>query len=135
MRLRLQRNPGNHETSKHFQSTPNTGAKDDLNFTKNETIDCHGGRLYLLCGRIKELETGGSNDDVVVDEPSQGEPARQEEDICVLWNHVPEEITLNRTSSSISYKFAMTVDTQAGHVRQEMMDGNVNFQHDSFIRC
>lgn len=131
IKLKLQRNPGNVRRSpgenhnENFQSTPNTGEKDDLNFTKNETIDCHGARLYLLCGRIKELETGGSDD--VVGGPTEGEPSRQEEDICVLWNHVPEEITLSRTASSISYKFAMAVDTQAGHVRQEMMDGNVNF--------
>jgi hypothetical protein len=132
IKLKLQQNPGNvnrrspgENFNENFQSTPNTGEKDDLNFTQNETIDCHGARLYLLCGRIKELETGGSDD--IVSEATEEEPARQEEDICVLWNHVPEEITLNRTASSISYKFAMAVDTQAGHVRQEMMDGNVNF--------
>lgn len=108
----------------NFQSTPGTGEKDDLKFTKNETID--GGRLYLLCGRIREPEDGGNeyNEQRL---GSQGEPARQEEDVCVLWNHVPEEITLGGTASSISYKFAMAVDTHADDVRLEMMEGNVEF--------
>lgn len=110
----------------NFQSTPGTGEKDDLKFTKNETIDVDGARLYLLCGHIRELENGG-NEYNEQRQRSQGEPARQEEDVCVLWNHVPEEITLRRTASSISYKFAMAVDTQAADVRQEMMDGNVKF--------
>lgn len=123
--MELRRNPGNGESSdesnNNFQSTPNTGEKDDLEFTKNETIDFDGARLYLLCGHVRELENGGSEK-----EATQEEPARQEEDACVLWNHVPEHITLKQTASSISYKFVMAVDKEAD-VRQEMMDGNVKF--------
>lgn len=120
----------------NFQSTPNAGMKDDLMFTKNETIDVDGARLYLLCGHIRELENGGNGENEQSEynekrqqreEATEEEPARQEEDVCVLWNHVPEEITLKRTASSISYKFAMAVDTQAADVRQEMMNGNVKF--------
>lgn len=154
--MKLQRNPGNDEASikalrresfreshnlhnnesnnKNSQSTPYTGEKDDLIFTKNETIDFDGAQLYLLCGRVRELENGGKernefdfNEKQQREEATEGEPARQEEDVCVLWNHVPEEITLHRTASSISYKFVMAVDTQEVHVRQEMMDGNVKF--------
>jgi hypothetical protein len=149
--LKLQRNPGNDEAkaenvrwrrespgnegdeSNNFQSTPNTGEKDDLKFTKNETIDFDGARLYLLCGHIRELENGGIGNNEKRrqqqrrEEATQEEPARQEEDVCVLWNHVPERITLKRTASSISYKFAMAVDKEAADVRQEMMDGNVKF--------
>jgi hypothetical protein len=51
------------------------------------------------------------------------EPMRQEEDVCVLWNHVPEELTLDTTASSISYKFVMAVDIQEADVRQEIVDG------------
>lgn len=123
------------EDLKNFQSTPysytlNIG-KDDLEFTKNETIDFDDTRLYLLCGHIKELENGGKERNNFNEKQQQRlteeEPERQEEDVCVLWNHVPEEITLRRAASSISYKFAMAVDTQAVDVRQEMMDGNVDF--------
>lgn len=126
--------------NEYTQSTPYHGEKDDLdlNFTKNETIDIDGARLYLLCGHIKELENGGNDQSKFHarqkqqrqrEEATQEEPARQEEDVCVVWNHVPEEITLHRTASSISYKFAMAVDTQAVNVRQEMMDGKVYMIH------
>lgn len=118
----------------NFQSTPYTAEKNDLKFTKNETIDCDGIRLYLLCGRVRESENGGKERSEYNEkqrqrreEATEEEPARQEEDVCVLWNHVPEEITLKRTASSISYTFAMAVDTQAADVRQEMSDGNVKF--------
>lgn len=148
--MKLHRNPGNVEATtkaqsedsssesnnlsnnepnnKNSQSTPHTDEKDDLIFNKNETIDFDGVRLYLRCGRIKELENGGNERNKLEfnerEEATEEEPTRQEEDVCVLWNHVPEEITLNQEASSISYKFVMAVDTQEIHVRQEMMDGN-----------
>lgn len=151
--MKLQRNPGNGEAAtkarsgdsssesnnlgnnepdnENSQSTPHIGEKDDLIFTKNETIDFDGARLYLRCGRIKEPEYGGNERNELdfnkQKEATEEEPTRQEEDVCVLWNHVPEEITLHRTASSISYKFVMAVDTQEVHVRQEMMDGNEKF--------
>ena len=152
--MKLQRSPGNDEAqaenaqhrnnndgksnnfdnkrANNFQSTPNTVEKDDLKFTKNETIDFDGARLYLLCGHIRELENGGNGNNEKRrqqqrrEEATEGEPVRQEEDVCVLWNHVPEHITLKQTASSISYKFAMAVDKEA-NVRQEMIDGNVKF--------
>lgn len=93
--------------------------KDDLEFTKNETIHFNECDFQLLCGHIMEME---------VKEASQEEATmRQKEDVCVLWNHVPEEITLSKTASSISYKFVMAVDTIVADVRQEMIDGNVMF--------
>jgi hypothetical protein len=104
--------------------------EDDLNFTKNETIDFDGNRLYLVCGQIRQHED--EMEEVRESksrrkEATEEEPTKQEEDVCVLWNHVPEEIALNRTASSISYKFVMVVDKEAADVRQEMMDGNVKF--------
>jgi hypothetical protein len=59
----------------------------------------------------------------VAEEEPKSAMRQQEENVCVLWNHVPEEITLNKTASSISYKFVMAVDTQTAVVRQEMIDG------------
>jgi hypothetical protein len=91
-------------------------AKDDLEFTKNETIHFDGCEFQLICGHIVEAER-----------LTEEEPIRQEENVCVLWNHVPEEITLGKTASTISYKFVMAVDKQAADVRQEMMSGNVMF--------
>jgi hypothetical protein len=88
-------------------------SSDDLKFTKNETIHLNdSGDFQLLCGHIMEKE-GFTGE----------EPMRQEEDVCVLWNHVPEELTLDTTASSISYKFVMAVDIQEADVRQEIVDG------------
>ena len=58
---------------------------------------------------------------------TQEEPIHQEENACVLWNHVPERLTLSKMASSISYKFVMAVDVHEADVRQEMIDGNVMF--------
>jgi hypothetical protein len=154
--LKLQRNPGNDEAptkakklkrrrkssdnddksnnfnnnkpknvnNNNFQSTPYTVEKDDLKFTKNETIDFDGVQLYLLCGRIRELENGGKQQR---GKATEEEPVQQQEEVCVLWNHVLEDVTLKQTASSISYKFVMAVDIEAADVRQEMMDGNAKF--------
>lgn len=92
----------------------NNTESNDLEFTKNETIHAVGGvDFQLLCGHIMERE-GLSEEESAM---------RQEEDVCVLWNHVPEELTLSKTASSISYKFAMAVDGVEADVRQEIVDG------------
>jgi hypothetical protein len=88
---------------------------DDLKFTKNETIhlsEAGEEEFQLLCGHILEKEG-----------LTEEEPMWQEEDVCVLWNHVPEEITLSETASTISYKFVMAVDMREADVRQEVVDG------------
>lgn len=95
-----------------------TTTKDDLEFTKNETIHFNECDFQLLCGHIMETERAGLTEE---------EPIRQEENACVLWNHVPEELTLEKMASSISYKFVMAVDVHEADVRQEMIDGNVKF--------
>lgn len=87
-------------------------SSDDLKFSKNETIHLNGsGDFQLLCGHIMERE-GFTEEEL-----------RQEEEVWVLWNHVPEELTLRTTASSISYKFVMAVDIQEADVRQEIVDG------------
>lgn len=91
-------------------------AKDDLEFTKNETIHFNENDFQLLCGHIMEMER-----------LTEEEPIHQEENVCVLWNHVPEQLTLSKMASSISYKFVMAVDVHEADVRQEMIDGNVMF--------
>lgn len=106
---------------KHFKNDRNNEtqpaqAKDDLKFIKNETIRFNETDFQLLCGHIMEKER-----------LTQEEPIHQQENVCVLWNHVPEEITLGKMASSISYKFVMAVDIHEADVRQEMIDGNVMF--------
>lgn len=87
----------------------------DLEFTKNETIHVAGRTFQLLCGHI--METEGLTE--------EEQAMRQEEDACVLWNHVPEELTLSKMASSISYKFVMAVDGEEADVRQEIVDGKM----------
>lgn len=124
-------NHHHYETGLHYMNEEEEKHEDDLNFTKNETIDFDGNRLYLLCGQIRQLEDeveeAKESKKSRRKEATEEEPTKQEEDVCVLWNHVPEEIALNRTASSISYKFVMVVDKEAADVRQEMMNGNVKF--------
>lgn len=48
---------------------------------------------------------------------------RNHYNICVLWNYVPEEITLKHNENSVSYKFVMTVDKKYHLGKQEMMNG------------
>lgn len=95
-------------------ATINNNESNDLEFTKNETIHgADGVEFQLLCGHIMEKEG------LTEESPAM----RQEEDVCVLWNHVPEELTLGKTASSISYKFVMAVDVEEADVRQEIVDG------------
>lgn len=122
IKLKLRKYSGCDEASenkkeKHNETEPatiNNNESNDLEFTKNETIhDADGVEFQLLCGHIMEAEG------LTEEEPS----LRQEEDVCVLWNHVPEELTLGKTASSISYKFVMAVDVEEADVRQEIVDG------------
>lgn len=47
----------------------------------------------------------------------------QPRQVCALWNHVPEELTLERSERTVSYKFIMTADESAGLARQDLTDG------------
>lgn len=113
--------------NKGFQSTPESKSfagtdENDIKFTKNETIHMAGVEFRVLFGRTMETENGVDWDNTD-EETTAHWWQRQEEDICILWNHVPEEITLNQTASSISYKFVMAVDELCTDAKQEMMDG------------
>ncbi len=43
--------------------------------------------------------------------------------VCVLWNRVPEQLTLKKGMQVMSFKFVMTVDGVLSVAKQEMMDG------------
>ncbi|XP_052864012.1 protein-glucosylgalactosylhydroxylysine glucosidase-like [Anopheles cruzii] len=62
--------------------------------------------IYQSCGETVEVE----------DRPHQ--PAGSA--VCVLWNHVPERLTLRPAESSVSFKFIMTVDGDVGVARNEL---------------
>lgn len=65
--------------------------------------------VYQTCGTTVELE-----------DPDH---QHQQRHVCVLWNHVPEELTLKRSERTVSYKFIMTADESASLARQELTDG------------
>jgi hypothetical protein len=121
IKIKIQQRPGSVKDNETPAANKSGGGgssitKDDLEFTKNETIHFSECDFQLLCGHIVETErlTGE-------------EPIRQEENVGVLWNHVPEELALEKMASSISYKFVMAVGVHEADVRQEMIDGNVKF--------
>lgn len=114
----------------------------DIDFYKNETLEFDGQQLNLLCGHINQREFDDDNDDnddedAYFDdsEAKRAKAAKQEEDVCVLWNHVPEQITLSRSESSISYKFVMVVDKAEADVTQEMNNGKCEVYMIFFFHC
>lgn len=126
--LKLQKYSGdevNDQANKNINETEpaikNQTVCNDLEFTKNETIhlsDVDGVEFQIICGHIKETERFTQED------PS----LRQEEDVCVLWNHIPDEISLDKSASTVSYKFVMAVDTTETDVKQEIIDGELNYK-------
>ncbi|GAB0096820.1 protein-glucosylgalactosylhydroxylysine glucosidase [Sergentomyia squamirostris] len=68
--------------------------------------------IKTMCGSTKTVE-----DPIYQEDPSN---------CCVLWNHVPEEITLCGTAvkktTMSSFTFVMTVDEHFSVAQQEMMD-------------
>ncbi|XP_062547109.1 protein-glucosylgalactosylhydroxylysine glucosidase-like isoform X2 [Armigeres subalbatus] len=66
-------------------------------------------KVYQTCGTTMELEDPVHHRD----QPRQ---------VCALWNHVPEELTLERSERTVSYKFIMTADESAGLARQDLTD-------------
>lgn len=72
------------------------------------------------CGTTRQMEEPGPRSS------SSSSSAGKESglsNVCVVWNHVPEEITLEPTAQSASYKFIMTVDRDLLVAEQEMRTG------------
>nr|XP_029728045.1 protein-glucosylgalactosylhydroxylysine glucosidase-like [Aedes albopictus] len=82
-------------------------ANDEYSSTPTSTGSVY--KVYQTCGTTMELEDP---------ERHRNQPRQ----VCVLWNHVPEELTLKRSERTVSYKFIMTADESAGVARQELTD-------------
>lgn len=126
------------EAENIHQKTNNANANDDIEFIENKTIHLFDMEFQLLCGHTIESEMENreyqSNRDQqersTEEEPTAKEHHDNEEEkklkeLCVLWNTVPDEITLQQQASTISYKFVMTLDKKYHLAKQEMMDGKV----------
>lgn len=72
-----------------------------------------GDRWTERCGTTRQMEAPE-------DEESGGSGLEQ---VCVLWTHVPEEITLEAEATKSVYKFIMTSDGDVLVAEQEMRDG------------
>lgn len=78
----------------------------------------------MLLGKIKELEN--------VPEPSSGRKSadiNQQEEVFVLWNHIPDEITLESEIDSKIFTFVMAIDGEESLVMQEIMDSKCESFH------
>lgn len=121
----------------------NANANDDIEFIENKTIHLFDMEFQLLCGHTIELEMENSKYQSNRDQQerrTEEEPTVKEhhdndeeefKELCVLWNTVPDEITLQQQASTVSYKFVMTLDKKYHLAKQEMMDGKV---HGLFMR-
>ncbi|XP_058056371.1 protein-glucosylgalactosylhydroxylysine glucosidase-like [Anopheles bellator] len=91
-------------------------ASEDIHFEPVRTVHFRNLRLpdespagiliYQSCGETIEVE----------DRAHQPEGSA----VCVLWNHVPERLTLGPAESTVSFKFIMTVDGEVGVARNEL---------------
>ncbi|XP_058447938.1 protein-glucosylgalactosylhydroxylysine glucosidase-like [Malaya genurostris] len=71
-----------------------------------------------ISSSFKVHRTCGST--VMLEDPAH--QPNQQRRVCVLWNHVPEELTLKRSERTVSYKFIMTADESASFAREELVE-------------
>ena len=50
---------------------------------------------------------------------------RNPNNLCILYNHVPEQIILKQNENTVAHKFIMTVDKKYRLAKQEMVDGKI----------
>lgn len=55
--------------------------------------------------------------------------------VCVLWNRVPEEITLGEDAQVTSVRFVMTVDARLSVAKREIMSGECGFCARTLAAC
>ncbi|XP_065085591.1 protein-glucosylgalactosylhydroxylysine glucosidase-like [Ochlerotatus camptorhynchus] len=98
--------PGSEDIA--FNPTNTTFISSDAERTAMNFGNEYSVKVYQTCGTTVELE-----------DPDH---QHQQRHVCVLWNHVPEELTLKRSERTVSYKFIMTADESASLARQELTD-------------
>lgn len=89
---------------------------EDITFEPIRTVQFRSGApahqhrlIYERCGKTVEVE----------------DPAHQPSvsPVCVVWNHVPERLTLPRTERTVTLTFLMSVDGDAARARNELRTG------------
>ncbi|CAO1329983.1 unnamed protein product, partial [Diamesa serratosioi] len=123
------------EAENIHQKTNNANANDDIEFIENKTIHLFDMEFQLLCGHTIELEMENqkyqsnrdqqerrTEEEPTAKEHHDNEKEEELKEVCVLWNTVPDEITLQQQALTVSYKFVMTLDKKYHLAKQEMMD-------------
>ncbi|XP_055680296.1 protein-glucosylgalactosylhydroxylysine glucosidase-like [Lutzomyia longipalpis] len=106
--IKIGQYPGNATDDITFTIKTNQGGqpRETDKLIKNPSAELS---ITRTCGNTKTVE-----DPIYQEDPSN---------CCVLWNHVPEEITLGtKEKTSMSFTFVMTVDEHFSVAEQEMMD-------------
>ncbi|XP_058818372.1 protein-glucosylgalactosylhydroxylysine glucosidase-like [Topomyia yanbarensis] len=83
--------------------------RDEYSTTRASPIPSSSFQVHRACGRT-----------VMLEDPAH--QPNQQRRVCVLWNHVPEELTLKRSERTVSYKFIMTADESASFARDELAE-------------
>ncbi|KAG4071845.1 hypothetical protein HA402_006006 [Bradysia odoriphaga] len=87
----------------------NTGnSSEDITFDHKNVIKVNNQSVTAACGLTNEVE-----------DPEYQVNLQQ---VCVLWNRVPEQLTLKKGMQVMSFKFVMTVDGVLSVAKQEMTD-------------
>lgn len=109
MRVAIALDPGNEDS-------------DDLTFD----APVKGENYTIKCGHTKEMEVPETETDDYL-RPKQSRAGKESglERVCVVWSHVPEEITLDKRATKSFYKFIMTVDRDLLVAEQEMRNGKL----------
>lgn len=104
---------------------PGDEESEDMEFEPKKTSywNVPGLNISCRCGTTREMEVPAN------DHSQKSSTAKESglESVCVVWNHVPEEITLEGSHQSASYKFIMTVDRDLLVAEQEMSTGTCTY--------
>lgn len=77
-------------------------------------------KVLIRCGKTRQAEEATKpTEERFLYEAGSQEQSDEKQRVCVLWNHVPEEITAAKST----YKFIMTVDRDLLVAEQEMRNG------------
>ena len=94
----------------------------------------------MKCGRTIELEDEYREDhdsyyhevtakdergSETIEHRKTSQQKRNPNNICILYNHVPEQIILKQNKNAAAHKFIMTVDKKYRFAKQEMVDGKI----------
>lgn len=104
-----------HPVRVSIRHEPGDTESEDLLFDPPKFSVFKNEQVTSRCGRTRQLEV-----------PEDGERSSKEsgfERVCVVWNHVPEEITLDDRATKSYYKFIMTLDRDLLVAEQEIKSG------------